>query len=515
MKPRFLDLTRRERRSVTAGVMVGIFLGAMESTVVATAMPTIVASLGGLEMYSWVFSSYLLTSTVTVPLWGKLSDLYSRRLFYLIGIALFLLGSVACGFSQTMTQLILFRGLQGLGTGAVLPLGLTIIGDIYPLEERARMQGLFSGVWGVASIAGPFLGGLLTDHFSWRWVFFVNVPVGIVASVMIGRFLREPENDDVSSGRVDFLGGVVLILTLVLLLVGVMETGWTGQTRLALVGGALVGLIVFVQIERRVEDPIIPLGLFRNRIFLASFVTGLLAGMAMFGAITFIPLFVQAIGGTDATGAGTVLTPFMLAWVSCSVVGARLLLHHRVRAIVLTGGVALAMGFFFLVRLGIESSRAEVMVGMTLGGAGMGLIMAPLLIAVQNSVPRDQLGVATSVTMFSRTVGGAIGVGLLGAIMTWLLRARLLSLLAETTDVQLRTLIQHPEVLLQPAVRTGLPLSLLTGLREAVAHALHGVFLAGFLVALLALVSIFLLPEGFARDHVLSDGTAVSEGQGG
>lgn len=514
MKPRFLDLTRQERRLVTAGVMVGLFLGAMESTVVATAMPTIVASLGGLEMYSWVFSSYLLTSTVTVPLWGKLSDLYGRRRFYLIGIGLFLFGSVACGFAQTMTQLILLRGLQGLGAGAVLPLGLTIIGDIYPLEARARVQGLFSGVWGVASIVGPFLGGLLTDHFSWRWVFFVNLPVGIVASVMIGRFLREPESDGMGSGKVDFLGGVVMISALVLLLLGVMETGWMGQARLALMVGALVGLIVFSLIEHRAEDPLIPLGLFANRIFLASFVTGLLAGMAMFGAITFIPLFVQAIRGTDATGAGSVLTPFMLAWVLCSIVGARLLLHHRVRAIVLTGSVTLAVGFLLLVRLGIASTRAEVMVGMTLGGGGMGLIMAPLLIAVQNTVSRDQLGVATSVTMFSRTVGGAIGVGLLGAVMTGILRGQLQGLLAETIDVQLRTFVQHPEILLQPAVRAGLPPTLLAGLREAVAHALHGAFLVGFLISLLALLSVFLLPEGFARDHVLSDGAVASKGKG-
>lgn len=240
MTPRFLDLTRRERRMVTAGVMVGIFLGAMESTVVATAMPTIVASLGGLEVYSWVFSSYLLTSTVTVPLWGKLSDLYGRRPFYLVGIGLFLLGSVACGFSRTMTELILFRGLQGIGAGAVLALGLTILGDIYPLETRARMQGLFSGVWGVASIAGPFLGGLLTDHFSWRWVFFVNVPVGLVACFIIGRFLREPQSEGVRPRGVDFAGGAVLIVAVVLLLVGLVGSDWHVQGRLGLVmGGSL------------------------------------------------------------------------------------------------------------------------------------------------------------------------------------------------------------------------------------------------------------------------------------
>ncbi len=509
MEPGFFDLTRQERRAVTAGVMVGLFLGAMESTVVATAMPTIVARLGGLEVYSWVFSSYLLTSTVTVPLWGKLSDLYGRRSFYLVGIGMFLVGSVACGFSRTMTQLILFRGLQGLGAGAVLPLGLTIIGDIYPLEARARIQGLFSGVWGVASIAGPFLGGFLTDYLSWRWVFFANVPVGLVSSFIVGRFLREPRRRRVRSGRVDFLGGAVLIVALVFLLLGVMGTGWSGQGRLGLMAGAVVGLVVFVRMQRRAVDPMIPLGLFGNRIFLASFVTGLLAGMAMFGAISFIPLFVQAILGTDATGAGSVLTPFMLAWVVCSVVGARLLLHQNVRAIVLAGGVGLSVGFLLFTRLGVASTRPEVMVAMTVGGAGMGLMMAPLLIAVQSAVPRNQLGVATSVTIFSRTIGGAVGVALLGAVMVRVMRGEIMSLVGRTADLGLRQFLHHPEVLLQPAVRAGLPPSLLVGLQGALSQALHGVFLVGFGIALLALVSTFLLPHGLARDHALSEGPAV------
>lgn len=511
MEPRPFDLTRQERRTVTAGVMVGIFLGAMESTVVATAMPSIVARLGGLEVYSWVFSSYLLTSTVTVPLWGKFSDLYGRRPFYLVGIGLFLLGSVACGFSRTMPQLIFFRGLQGLGAGAVLPLGLTIIGDIYPLEARARIQGLFSGVWGVASIAGPFLGGFLTDHLSWRWVFFVNVPVGLVASFIIGRYLREPTRERTRAGRVDFLGGAILIVALGLLLLSVMGSGWNGQGRLGLMAGAVVGLVVFVWMQRRAVDPMIPLGLFGNRIFLASFVTGLLAGMAMFGAISFIPLFVQAILGTDATEAGSVLTPFMLAWVLCSILGARLLLHQNVRAIVLSGGVALTVGFLLFTRLGVGSTRLEVMVAMTVGGAGMGLMMAPLLIAVQSAVPRSQLGVATSVTMFSRTIGGAIGVALLGAVMVQVLRGEIMSLVGRTADLGLRPLVQNPEVLLQPTVRAGLPPALLVGLQGALSQALHGVFLVGFGIALLALVSAFLLPEGLARDHALSEGPAVSK----
>ncbi len=511
MSSKFLDLTGPERRTVTAGVMVGVFLGAMESTVVATAMPTVVASLGGLEVYSWVFSSYLLTSTITVPLWGKFSDLYGRRPFYLLGIALFLLGSVACGFSRTMTQLILFRGVQGLGAGAILALGLTIIGDIYPFEARARLQGFLSGVWGVASIAGPFLGGLLTDHLSWRWVFFVNVPVGLVASYMVGRSLREPGREASRSVAVDFLGGAVLIVALVLFLLGVMGTGWRGEGRLGLVAVALVGMIVFGRIERRAEDPLIPLRLFENRIFLASFVTGLMAGMAMFGAISFVPLFVQAILGTDATAAGSVLTPFMLAWVLCSILGARLLLRYRVRAIVLTGGATLSVGFLFLARLGVASTRPEVMAGMTLGGAGMGLMMAPLLIAVQTTVPRSQLGVATSVTMFSRTVGGAIGVSLLGAVMARILRGELRTLAEVAADMKLEAFVQNPGILLQPAVRAGLPAHLLIGLREALASALHGAFVTGSLLALLALFAAFLLPEGLARDHALSEGTAMTQ----
>ena len=505
MRTRSYDLSGRERRAVTAGVMVGIFLGAMESTVVATAMPTVVASLGGLEVYSWVFSSYLLTSTVTVPLWGKLSDVYGRRRFYLLGIGLFLSGSVACGLSHSMTELILFRGWQGLGAGAVLALGLTIIGEIYPLEARARMQGLFSGVWGVASILGPFLGGFLTDHLSWRWVFFVNVPIGALAAFIIGRFLRDPEAERPRSAAVDALGGSVLTVTLVLLLLGVMGAGWTGLGRLALVAVAAVGLVVFGRIERRAENPMIPLDLFKNRIFRASFVTGLLGGMAMFGAISFIPLFVQAILGTDATAAGSVLTPFMLSWVLCSVVGARLLLRYRIRAIVAAGAAALCLGFLFFARLTVGSGRPEVMMGMALGGAGMGLMMAPLLIAVQSTVPRSQLGVATSVTMFSRTVGGAVGVSLLGAVMTRIMRGQLLSLVPDQTEANFTAVVQNPEVLLQPGVRETLAPSLLIGLREAMAKALNGVFVAGLCIALLALACAFLLPDGLVRDHALSE----------
>jgi EmrB/QacA subfamily drug resistance transporter len=510
---RSLDLTRGERRIVTAGVMVGIFLAAMESTVVATAMPTVVASLGGLEVYSWVFSGYLLTSTVTVPLWGKLSDLHGRRPFYLIGMGLFLLGSVACGLARSMTELVLYRALQGLGAGALLPLGLTIIGEIYPLEERAKMQGLFSGVWGVASVVGPFLGGFLTDHLSWRWVFFINLPVGLIAAVIIGRSLREPRVRRARRGTVDFLGAGVLTSALAVLCLGLMGTGWSGQGRLELMILGIVGLGVFYFIERRTHDPLVPLELFRHRIFLASFVTGLLAGMAMFGAISFIPLFVQAVIGTDATAAGSVLTPFMLAWVSCSILGARLLLRHKIRAIVLTGTVSLAVGFLLFTWLGVESTRSEVMVGMTLGGAGMGLIMAPLLIVVQNSIPRSQLGVATSITMFSRTMGGAIGVALLGAVMTRVFRGQLLALVAGAAKEKLRSFLQNPEVLLQPAMREEMPPLLLTGLRGALAQALHAAFLVGLLIAVLALLSAFLLPDGRAQDYAAAHETPLPTGE--
>src|SRR5215212_951565 len=303
-----LEMSGRRRWAVTAGVMTGMFLAALEATVVGTAMPTVISSLGGLNQYSWVFSAYLITSTVTVPVWGKLSDLYGRRLFYQIGIAVFLLGSILSGISTSMTQLIAFRALQGLGAGALVPLGMTIIGDVYTLEERAKMQAVFSGVWGLSSVVGPVVGGFITDQLSWRWVFYINVPFGLAAAAIMQLALKEPRRRE--RPAIDYAGAALLMAAITLLMLALVEGGATLSTLLsarnvALTASALVLGVLFIWVERRAADPVVPLNLFRNRVVAVAVGAGFLAGVAMFGAISFVPLFAQGALGSTATEAGS------------------------------------------------------------------------------------------------------------------------------------------------------------------------------------------------------------------
>lgn len=335
-----LEMSQRRRVVVLVGVLTGMFIAALEATVVGTAMPTVIASLGGISHYSWVFSAYLVTSTVTVPVWGKLSDLYGRRLLYQIGIGIFLLGTLLSGLSTTMGQLILFRAIQGLGAGALVPLGMTIIGDIYTVQERAKMQAFFSGVWGLSSVIGPVIGGFITDQISWRWVFFVNLPIGVAAAIIMGFALKEPKIK--KKPTIDYAGAAFLTLAISLLMLAMVEGGSSfaalfSPLNLLLFGTAVIMLLLFVWVEKRAADPIIPFKLFENRTILYSVLAGFLAGIAMFGAISFIPLFAQGTLGMTATEAGSLLTPLMLSWVTMSVIGGRLLLITGYRSITLTG----------------------------------------------------------------------------------------------------------------------------------------------------------------------------------
>jgi EmrB/QacA subfamily drug resistance transporter len=493
--------------------MLGMFLGAMESTAVATATPTVIASLGGLAIYSWVFSGYILAATISMPLWGKCADLYGRRATYLAGLGIFLIGSIASGLAGSMTSLIAFRTLQGLGGGALIPVGMTIIGDLYGLERRARMQGYFSSVWGVASIVGPLIGGFLTDHLSWRWVFFVNVPFGCLAGLLLARALA-----GLDRGRrpvaLDWTGAGLLTGGLGLLLVALVESGRRGD--LGPAHGALflvaLGLLVaFVGWERRAAEPLLPLRLFANRMFRAAAVSGFLAGMAMFGTISFIPLFVQGVQGGSATEAGTALTPFVLGWVTFSVVSARLLLRIGYRWPVLAGMVCLAVAFLLMSHMGLGTSRAVTGRNMLLAGMGMGLIMVPLLIAVQNAVPRADLGAATAATTFFRSIGGAVGVAVMGAVLSAGLAGELRGLLGQVDGVsreRLEALIAHPDAIVHPIERLALPASVVVALSNGLANALHAVFLVGLGIATLALLSAFLVPAGRAQDLALSDDRA-------
>ncbi len=402
-------LTKRRRWAITAGLLLGIFLAALEATVVSTAMPTVVASLGGLDRYSWVFSAYLLTSTASVPLWGRLSDLYGRRRVYLAAIGLFLVGSMLAGASQSMLQLVLFRAVQGLGAGGLIPLALTVIGELYTLAERTRMQAVFSSVWGVSSIAGPLVGGFITDFISWRWVFYINLPIGLIAGLIIHRTL--PERGRAQTVTLDWQGGVLLFLSTTLLLVALTEAslGWAAI--------ALVSTGAFAYVERSAVDPMLPFALFRNRTVTVATTVGFLAGMALFGAISFIPLLIQATTGGSATSAGQILTPIYLTWVLASIVGARLLLRVGARVPTVAGTAAVFASLTALPWLAVGSSRAAVFADMGLMGAGLGFAFISLLLSVQHSVSSTELGVATSLNLFARSIGGAVGVAIMGAIL--------------------------------------------------------------------------------------------------
>ena len=408
------------RAATTLGIMGGTFLAAIEATVVATAMPTVVTQLGGLAHYSWVFSGYMLTSAVTMPLWGRLSDMYGRRRFYLLAVGFFLLGSALSGASQSMGQLIVFRAIQGVGAGGLLPLGMTMLGDLYTLRERARMQGLFSGVWGLASLLGPLTGGLVTEALSWRWVFYLNLPFGFVAAALVGLTLVEPTRG--RTHRMDYRGALLMMGTIATLMLALGQTGAPDGVVPGLAVAGLYGLaialgVAFFRGERRSQEPILPLDLLTNRLVSSINTAGFLIGLAMFGALSFVPLFVQTVRGGSAADAGRALTPLVCGWVSMSIVSGRLLPRVGHRPLVTTGISLVVIGFGGLLTVDSSSSRFALLASLGLMGMGMGTAMLSLLLVLQNSVPRERLGVATSVGQFARSIGGAVGVSVMGAIV--------------------------------------------------------------------------------------------------
>lgn len=494
-----------QRKLVTLGVITGLFLGALEGTVVGTAMPTVVARLGGIDIYSWVFSIYLLTSTVTMPVWGKLSDLYGRRRFYLIGIGLFMLGSALSGQANSMVELITYRAIQGLGAGALVPLGLTIIGDIYSLAERSRMQGLFSGVWGVASLIGPLVGGLITEHISWRWVFYINVPFGLAAAAIIGLTLKEPPI--AKQARLDTRGIISFAASMTLLLLAMMKGGrgesWSSPVILGMFAASAVAMASFIVWERTAQEPIIPLTLLQeNRLFFAGSLNGFLAGMAMFGTMSFIPLYVQGVLGTSATKAGGVLIPLTFGWTMFSIISSRLLLRVGYRPLVITGMVSLVAGFLLLVRVNPTTPWALICADVFLIGVGMGLSVVTMTIAVQNSVPRHYMGIATSAITFFRIIGGMIAVALMGTVMIHRLRAfqALLWTTPTAQSADIARLLEHPDALIDPLTRVHLSPPVLKAVQTTLADALRGVFWVGLIVSCLALLSAFLVPKGKAHE---------------
>jgi len=404
---------KKTHRPLTlSALLLTLFMAAMEMTVVSTAMPTVVGDLGGIQLYAWVFTAYLLASTVTVPIFGKLADLFGRKPVLIFGTSIFVLGSVACGLSQSMLQLVIFRAVQGVGAGAMQPVVITVIGDMYSLEERARVQGFTGAVWGFAGLVGPLLGGWIVHWLSWHWIFFLNVPFGLLAILLVSLFLHE----DVAKARPDLdIAGAGLLAACVLFLLAGSSGGALGAWPLL---GAAVMLPAFVWVERRAKDPVLPLGLFSNPSIALASIAGTLLGGAMLASVTFVPLFVQSVLGGSATDAGEAITPMVIGWPIFSTIGGRLVPRLGFQPLIRAGlalTAASAIGVAALV--GPDTSIRVIQVLMFGFGAGMGFANTALILAVQTSVDWKQRGVATASTMFFRTIGGALAVGALGGIL--------------------------------------------------------------------------------------------------
>ncbi|MCS7172928.1 MAG: MFS transporter [Armatimonadetes bacterium] len=466
-----------QRRVVTLAVMLGMFLAALDTTIVATALPTITRLLEGFELYPWVAASYALTMTAGTPVFGRLADRYGRRRVYLFGIAAFLAGSALCGAAGSMRQLVVFRAVQGIGAGALLPIAITIVGDLYTLEERARIQGLFSGMWGLASILGPLLGGFIVSVGSWRWIFYANLPVGLVALWIVARAYRERPRHQ--PGSLDVAGALLMVASVVALLVGVEG----GRIRPGFVfTGVALGAALLLW-ERRTEDPVLPLELFGNRVVTVSTISNVLVGAAFSGGVYYIPLFVQGAQGRSATEAGLALTPLMLGWTTASLVGSRLVLRFGFRPVVTLGLALFSGGLAFLTRLHPSVPGLWVQGATALLGVGIGFAALTFILAVQTSVAYEQRGLATSLVLFSRNIGGSVGVSLLGNLL-------FLRLAAQGVPPH------RIQEILNPRALEGVSAEALAGTRDALAGALSFVFAVSLVSALLALISVRGLPAG-------------------
>ena len=422
-----LGLSHRAKMEILFAVLLGLFLGALDQTIVGPALPTIVTKLSGNEIYVWVVTIYLLTSTISVPFWGKLSDLYGRKPVLITGIVIFLVGSALSGLSQNMTMLILFRGLQGIGAGSLFPVALAVIGDLFTPQERGKYQGLFGAVFGIAFIVGPLVGGFLTEQVSWHWIFYVNIPIGIVSLYFISRLLPTVKTPR-ATRNFDILGGAIFTVAISLLLVGLTNKSfadasthklpdWTAPSVGGLLLAGLVGIVLFILAEARAKEPIIPLALFRNRTYSSSMVATFFASFAFFGAIIFLPRWFQVVHGFSPTNSGLAALPLMAGLIISSIASG-LIVSRTGKYKWLTVGaiVVMAVSTALMTQLTATTSLPVVWFWMFLSGLGVGPTFAVFTIIVQNAVPFNQLGVATSNLTFFRQIGGSVALAIVGTV---------------------------------------------------------------------------------------------------
>lgn len=488
------SLSHRQVRLVFVGLMSGMFLAALDQSIVGTALPTIVGELGGLQHYSWVATSYMLTSTASAPLYGKLSDLYGRRGVFQAAIVIFLVGSVLGGVAQDMTQLIVFRAVQGLGAGGIMVLAMAIVGDIVSPRERGRYQGYVGTVFAASSIVGPLFGGFFVDHLTWRWIFYINLPVGAVALVITTSALRLPFKRQ--EHAIDYLGSALLVAavsTFLLVTVwGGREHAWGSATILGLLAGSTALLVLFILRERSAAEPVLPLRLFRSPIFSISVAGLFIVGLSMFGAVIFLPLFLQLVTGASATKSGLLMLPMMGGLMTASVVSGQIITRvGRYKIFPVAGAGIVSVGIALLSTLEADTSRVTSGVFMAITGAGIGLIMPVLMLVLQNAVDHRDLGTATSAGNFFRSMGGAVGVAVYGAILTNRMDHNFARLFpgAGAGGVGLDKLQGSPE-----KVRA-LPAPIRDGVIEAFERSIHVVFLWAIPAAVAGFVLLLFLKE--------------------
>jgi len=433
---------RPEVMAVLPALMLAMLLAMLDNMIVSPALPRIVGEFNGLEHLSWVVTAYILGTTVSTPIWGKLGDLYGRKNIFLTSIVAFLIFSALTGAAQSMNQLIAFRALQGVAAGGLLVGAFAIIGDLVPPRERGRYQGLMGGVMAVAMIAGPLAGGYITDHLSWRWAFYINLPLGAVALALLTTRLHLPKYR--TEHRIDWVGAVLLsigITSLVLMATwGGTQYRWASVQVIGLAVLALASIAGFAAVERRAAEPILSLGLFANRNFSLTAWIGFLVGFAMFGAIAFLPLYQQTVQGASATNSGLLLLPMMAGLLVTSIIGGQVITRTgRYKALPIIGGVMMTLGMFLLSRVDVHTTKTETAVGMVVLGVGMGLLMQTTMLISQNSVEQRDLGVASSTATFFRSIGGSFGVAIFGAIFTSRLTADLTTSLGADRAAQLST----------------------------------------------------------------------------
>jgi EmrB/QacA subfamily drug resistance transporter len=491
-------LTHRQILIVFSGLLLALLLAALDSTIVATALPTIVGELGGLTHLAWVVTAYLLAQTVVTPLYGKLGDLYGRKIVLQSGIVLFLLGSVLCGLSRSLTQLIVFRAVQGLGGGGLMVTTMAVVGDIVPPRDRGRYQGIFGAVFGVSSIAGPLLGGYFTTQLSWRWIFYINLPLGVLALAVLAATL--PSRTVRVRHAVDYAGAALLAVGLTSLILltdlGGVTYPWSSSPILALAATAVAALVAFVLVEARASEPVLPLRLFRDRTFTVCSLIALVMGVALFGGVTYLPLFLQVVNGASPTGSGLQMLPMMGGMLVASITSGQLISRWgRYKVFPMAGLLVMSGGLFLLSRMTEATTVGTASLYMLVLGLGMGLVMQVLVIAVQNAVDHRDLGVATSGATLFRLIGGSLGTAAFGAIFAIRLQTELARAfpggapLAGDGGLSTRTLLQLP-----PASRAVYV--------QAFTTSLSTVFLVAMAIGLCGWVLTWFLPERPLRETV-------------